>query len=350
MKIRLIHLLFIVSILLSGCQSAASSRSYKEIEIPAGMTNEEAASLQSLQLVDSYPLYTMQYNGPLTLSDNTPVTGTSPNMGKKNAPGENNLRAEWSCTLFAALGDPDNLFFGRNFDWEFSPTLLLFNHPVDGYSSVSMVDISYLGFSGGENLLDIPLNERRNLLHAVEIPFDGMNDQGLAIGMAAVPSDGQAAAPGKPSIDSLLVMREVLDASRTVDEALAILEKYNILWGSGPPLHYLIADAHGSSVLVEYYQGKMNQIKNVNPWHLATNFFVTPVKDNPAGQCSRYDQAQKTLEESGGILTSGESMDLLHQVNQPNTQWSILYGMTSGEIRISMGSDKGEDPMIFQLK
>ncbi len=31
--------------------------------------------------------------------------------------------------------------------------------------------------------------------------------------------------------------------SRTVDEALAILEKYNILWGSGPPLHYLIADA-----------------------------------------------------------------------------------------------------------
>lgn len=213
-----------------------------------------------------------------------------------------------------------------------------------------MVDISFLGYSGEENLLDIPLNERRNLLPAVEIPFDGMNDQGLAIGMAAVPSDGQAAAPGRPSIDLLLVMREVLDQSRTVDEALAILEKYNIFWGSGPPLHYLIADAHGSSVLVEYYQGKMNQIKNENRWHLATNFFVTPVKDNPTGQCSRYDQAQKTLEDLGGILSSRESMDLLHHVNQPNTQWSILYGMTSGEIRISMGSDRGDDPMIFQLK
>ena len=78
MKIRLIHLLFIVAILLSGCQSATSSRSSKEIEIPAGMTNEEAASLQSLQLVDSYPLYTMQYTGPLTLSDNTFLTRTSP--------------------------------------------------------------------------------------------------------------------------------------------------------------------------------------------------------------------------------------------------------------------------------
>ncbi len=98
----------------------------------------------------------------------------------------------------------------------------------------------------------------------------------------------------------------------------------------------------GSSVLVEYYQGKMNQIKNENRWHLATNFFVTPVEENPAGQCSRYDQAQKTLEDSGGILTSRESMDLLHSVNQPNTQWSILYGMTSGEIRITMGSDRGD--------
>lgn len=126
MKIRLIHLLFTVAILLSGCQSNASSRSSKEINIPAGMTNEEAASLQSLQLVDSYPLYTMQFTGPLTLSDNTSLTRTSPNIEKMNAPGANISRAEWSCTLFAALGDPNNLYFGRNFDWEFSPTLLLF--------------------------------------------------------------------------------------------------------------------------------------------------------------------------------------------------------------------------------
>ena len=66
-------------------------------------------------------------------------------MEKMNAPGAGISRAEWSCTLFAALGDPNDLYFGRNFDREFSPTLLLFNHPKDGYSSVSMVDISYLG-------------------------------------------------------------------------------------------------------------------------------------------------------------------------------------------------------------
>ena len=129
--------------------------------------------------------------------------------------------------------------------------------------------------------------------------------------------------------DSLLVMREVLDQSRTVDEALAILEKYNILWGSGPPLHYLIADANGSSVLVEYYQGKMNQIKNENRWHLATNFFVTPVEDNPSSQCSRYDQAKKTLEDTGGIFHQGRKHGLTAS-SQP-TEYAVVHTLWNDE-------------------
>ncbi len=103
--------------------------------------------------------------------------------------------------------------FGRNFDWEFSPDTFAFQpsdqtdiHPFQWWIFLISGSLAKMNL-----LTDLPLKKRRNLLHAVEIPFDGMNDQGLAIGMAAVPSDGQAAAPGKPSIDSLLVMREVLD-------------------------------------------------------------------------------------------------------------------------------------------
>ena len=39
------------------------------------------------------------------------------------------------------------MFYGRNFDWEFSPALLLFTDPPDGYASVSMVDLTFLGIS-----------------------------------------------------------------------------------------------------------------------------------------------------------------------------------------------------------
>ena len=43
---------------------------------------------------------------------------------------------------------PDDRLFGRNFDWRYSPALLLFTDrpAAGGYASVSMVDIAYLGF------------------------------------------------------------------------------------------------------------------------------------------------------------------------------------------------------------
>jgi Flp pilus assembly protein TadD len=33
------------------------------------------------------------------------------------------------------------MFYGRNFDWDFSPALLLFTNPPDGYASVSRGDL-----------------------------------------------------------------------------------------------------------------------------------------------------------------------------------------------------------------
>ena len=40
------------------------------------------------------------------------------------------------------------MLLGRNFDWYEHPALILFTDPPDGYASVSMVDISYLGVKG----------------------------------------------------------------------------------------------------------------------------------------------------------------------------------------------------------
>ena len=256
----------------------------------------------------------------------------------------------WGCSLFAALGDPENMLFGRNFDWQYSPALLLFYDPPDGYSSVSMVDITYLGFSGKENLLELSLEERADLIEAVEIPFDGMNEYGVAVGMAALESDGQRIDPSKPSINSLMVIREILDHSRTVDEAIAIIEKYNVIWGNGPPLHYLVADRSGNSVLVEFYQGEIQIIRSSQPWHIMTNFNLTPAAGQPKGKCRRYDRISQVLAGSQGQISNREAINLLKDVSQPNTQWSVIYGITNNEIRISMGKDYNKDPMVFQLK
>ena len=118
---------------------------------------EETATLRSLEQVDDYPLYTMRYIG----SYSGRARFHEPTYLPKTTilPAQTSCRVNWGCSLFAALGDEENRLFGRNFDWRFSPALLLFTDPPDGYASVSMVDIEYLGFEGdrSKNLTDLPL-------------------------------------------------------------------------------------------------------------------------------------------------------------------------------------------------
>jgi hypothetical protein len=298
-----------------------------------GLTDEEAATLSSLEQVDGYPLYTMRYRGGYDQAASA-VEGAGPMAGvDRPAPSP-----AWACSLFAALGDAENRLYGRNFDWEFSPALLLFTDPPGGYASVSMVDIAYLGFEESESrgLVDLPLSQRRGLLAAPFLPFDGMNEQGLAVGMAAVPPGDVRPDPGKETIGSLGVIRHMLDRAAGVGEAVSILESYNVDMSGGPPVHYLLADRSGRSVLVEFYQGETVVMPNGTPWHLATNFLRASVQE-AQGQCWRYDRMGQALAAAAGQLSTPEAMDLLAEVSQPGTQWSVVYGLSSGDVEVTMG-------------
>ncbi len=304
-----------------------------------GLSDEEVATLSSLEKVDDYPLYTMHYYGAYNqraLSAEGVKWLASANLPDPNLIA---LPSAWACSLFAALGDADNMFYGRNFDWEYSPAVLLFTGPPDGYASISMVDIAYLGFGGTRvgTLTDLPLIERRALLDTPFMPFDGMNEHGLVVGMAAVPGSEMPYDRDKETIDSLMVIRKMLDHARDVDEGVAILQSYNIRWGGGPPLHYLIADSSGRSVLVEYFEGEIVLIPNETSWHLATNHLRAIANETGPSGCWRYDKLYQRLTEAEGQLTTQEAIDLLTKVSQEGTQWSIVYGMSTGDVSATMG-------------
>jgi hypothetical protein len=308
-------------------------------ESPAkGLSDEEVATLSSLEQVDGYPLYTMRYYGAYRAEVSATEVVEGP--GNSSVPRLNDMgRAPApACSLFAALSDADNRLYGRNFDWQFSPAVLLFTDPPAGYASASMVDIAYLvGQAGVHGLAERSLAERRALLRAPFMPFDGMNEHGLAVGMAAVPESKMPYDPDKETADSLRVIREMLDHARDVDEAVALLENYNISWQGGPPLHYLVADASGHAALVEFYQGQMVVIPNETPWHLATNFLRTAAGETAEGVCWRYDKIQQRLAETGGRITVQDALDLLQQVSQAVTQWSVVYDLSGGGISVAMG-------------
>jgi len=293
---------------------------------------DPAATLDSLEKVDDYPLYTMRYYGDYgrSMASSREIGGAASTVAD----------SEWACSLFAALGDGRQRVYGRSFDWQYSPALLLFTDPPEGYDSVSMVDIGYLVESAvARDLPDLPLAAREPLLAAPFWPFDGMNEHGLVIGMAAVSDSETPYDPDKPTIDSLTIIREMLDHARDVDEAISIVDQYNIDWGGGPALHYLIADAAGEAVLIEFLEGQMVLIANPHqsPWHLATNHLRSRVApDGPSG-CWRYDAIDRDLAGSQGRMGVEEALDLLTDVAQDSTQWSVVYDLTRRGIHVAMG-------------
>jgi hypothetical protein len=154
--------------------------------------------------------------------------------------------------------------------------------------------------------------------------------------------------PEKPTLGSLEVIRKILDEARDVDEAVIIFQSHNIEMGGGPDLHYLIADHTGKAALVEFYAVKMYVIPNEVPWHLATNFLCASTSGLLEGNCSRYDQVLREMEENGGNLNMDQAISLLGEVAQPGTQWSIIYEMSTGKVDVVMGREYS-DVHTFQL-
>lgn len=291
-------------------------------------------TLASLKKVDDYPLYTMTYYGDYGFKDFLRV-GIRPASALRSY--DRQSVPSWACTCFAALNEEGDAILGRNFDWYNRPALMLLADPPDGYASVSMVDISYFGFGTEEPTW---LN-RTALLGAPYLPFDGMNEAGLAVGMMAVSYAKASDDPDKVTIGSLHAIRLILDYAADVDEAISLLRGYNIDFSGGPPLHYLVADSSGNSAIVEFLEGEMMVIRSEKPWQVSTNFIVSEERPEGASSpCGRYNAAYEALEQANGNTSPEEAMAILENTSQSgtsHTMWSIVYDMTSGGTRVVMG-------------
>jgi choloylglycine hydrolase len=278
-------------------------------------------TLASLRRVDDLPLYEMTYVG-----DYDPTAGVA---GTPQA-------SPFGCSLFAARGDRSRPLFARNFDWDANPALVLRTDPPDGYASISLVDISYLGITAD------PAGDRR-LLNAPLLPFDGMNERGLAVGLAA--DDGATAepVPGRATVGSVRILRLVLDSAATVDEAIAVFGRYNLDFDGGPPLHYLIADATGASAVVEFVDGAMRAEKGRGAWQALTNVPAVGVADRDLRRDRRYGVLAEALDRAGGSVDAPAALRLLDAVRQAHTRWSVAYALRTGEVRLvtAGGGERG---------
>ncbi len=333
----------LAAVVLTGCAGTASppvaapvvATSAAPAATPAApLTADQTRTLASLRVLDDrHPLYEMTYAGALPPLLPAGAPDPAPSTGPDG------FRKPFGCTVLLA-GDPARPVVGRNFDWDPNPALVLHTDPPGGTATVSVVDISYLGYDRA-NLagLDTPAG-RRALLRAPLLPFDGMNEHGLAVGMAAEESAVTTRRPGRTLVGSVRVMRLVLEQARTVPQAVAVLQKYDLDFSGGPPLHYFVADPTGASAIVEFVGGRFTVIpRGPQPWQVMVNFQQASSTAASRQADSRWRTATARLAAARGRLDPAGVLGLLRDVRQGHTQWSVAYDLRARQAYLTAGQD-----------
>ena len=304
----------------------------------------ELRSLMSLEKVDKYGMYQMTYYGDYGFDEFLEVGARNDadietfvtKRLLKGLPINLGVTGD-GCTAFVVRNESGDILFGRNFDFLYAPSLQLYTAPNNGYASVSTVNLAFAGYSG-DNLPDGSFFDTFLTLAAPFLPFDGMNEKGLAIALLAVPKAEVPYNPDKITLNTTTAIRLVLDKAATVEEAIELLKQYNIYFSGGIECHYLIADASGHSVIVEYVNQELCVVESETEYQIASNFIAYNGLNIGEGftEFERYDRVQNAIEENNGILEVSGAIPLLADVGVfdgdiDKLQWSVLYNLTTGK-------------------
>lgn len=309
------------------------------------MFRNELKTLDSLKKVDDNVLYTMKYEGDYGFDDFLKEgASTDAELVKfvtdrllKGVPLEFSI-PDLGCSTFSAQTEDGDQIFGRNFDLTYSPALFVETKPDNGYRSFSTVNLAFLGF--GEDKLPETFKQKIITLAAPYAPLDGINEKGLTAAVLRIGDEPTNQDTGKTDITTTTAIRLILDKAATVEEALALLEQYDMHSSAGSCYHFQISDAQGNSVVVEYVDNEYEVIPAEKNYQMVTNFLLSEKKYNFGSGQDRYEVLKSKLDECGGVLKDAQAgMDLLEAASSDwhvsettgrlnATQWSIVYNNT----------------------
>ncbi|MBE6772763.1 MAG: linear amide C-N hydrolase [Ruminococcaceae bacterium] len=263
-----------------------------------------------------------------------------------------------ACSTFYAETPEKGYIFGRNLDNQTTDLAVIRTNPKDGYSSVSVVNLSFLGYN--ESYTPDKLLDRINTLATAYFPLDGINEKGLAVGVLQLQAPVTAQDSDKPDVGTTLAIRAMLDKCATVDEAIDFLRSVDMYAAAKGCFHFQIADATGKSVVVSYVNNEMVITEKTGDFIAATNFYLHDVPFEYEKQgLDRYEILEKTLTEKKSLLTAEEGMDLLEAVRitgtDPDekgrvysTQWSALYDLTNPSLTLCADMNYAE-PYVYTV-
>jgi len=255
----------------------------------------------------------------------------------------------FGCSLYSGIGDPENIFFGRNFDNPHQDVLVGKYSAPGCYESVALNRLADLGLPVGTDFDNLTSSQSLLLLRAPYFAADGFNEMGIATGLAYVQEVDVEIDTTKQTIFITRWVREILDHATTVEEAVEISNSYNIvdnMFGDNTICHHLlVTDSSGNSVILEYHEGQFMVIEPEVNWQVATN---TPIYNVPLpdifAQCYRYELLYNALADQNGMITDWRNgLDILELPTWGNisngTQWSDLFDLNENVMYLSLYRD-----------
>ncbi len=185
----------------------------------------------------------------------------------------------------------------------------------------------------------------------------GMNEKGLFIGVNALDNEtGWKPDPELPDWETWEGWYEsgvpdgILAKCATVDEAVAVFRGYNLL--TLAHVKFLMADAGGSSAIVEWSEGKLAVVPRGAADHQVSTNFVTSAHLGGDPPCSRFRIAEQMM---GDVPKGPSTVDGLrgllsatHLEFQTPTVLSSICNLATGEIHVYYFHDF-ERVRIFNL-
>lgn len=375
---RFIYLVSCLSVLVCFLSSCDKGKDVTAANPADYLKNDDQKAMVSTlkDLADGH-IYSVEYSAEYCLDEIMESGGASSSvqlLGKAiprltTVPlGKSGAGLDFGCSAFCVRSPEGDVLVGRNFDYRFvsSSNMLVHNVTKGARESICVSALPFLdkdvyvagALSDGKTDLSIPVTA------SIYCCLDGMNDAGLFIGVLSLRGTGGAVQHDskKSDIVPTLAIRLALDGCTSVDEAVEVFRSHNFFAdgeNSDSNYHFLIADASGKSVVVEYYRpGEVPPLSDpaAKDWSMnlldtdhVTNFYLSEGWQNVGGGRERYDKLHETLEKKNRVMTEDECMSLLDDVHTDlnseggditsNTQWSVVYNLTKKTATICVDKD-----------
>jgi len=247
-----------------------------------------------------------------------------------------------ACTCFV-LDTPEGPVFGANLD--------LFV-PGDGLVFINQRGMAKQGFQPGTTgRLATWVSRYGSVtfnLAGREFAFGGMNEAGLVVGSMELLASEFPEPDERPGLTIGLWAQYVLDTCSSLDEVRQVNRKVRIE-DSAPPIHFLISDAQGKCVTVEWFDGKFVCRTGTNapikamanmPYERALAAYHRGGPrwwwSNPGQSAQRVAAAHdlcKGFDPATHTNSIHYAFDILTKaVAAPHTKWSIVYNLPRREV------------------